>query len=407
MHLKEYPVIIIGASITAISFIRTMREQRETRRILLIHGEDRLPYKRTKINKHMVRGFDKEEFRITDDKWYVNNNVDLLLDRVVDVAGDKKQVCTKKGLVFCYNKLLIATGAVALVPNISGVDKDELHKVQNVEDVDRLLETCKAKERFLIIGGGVEGVETADQLIRKGKQVMMANRMRHPLLKLFPVKLLHHLEREMEKKGLKVYGGVSVSSIKKQDDGSYEINILGQKHIFDVIVACTGAVPNIELGIKAGVNVERGIVVDEFMQTSNASILAAGDVAQHTKGEVTGLWHAAEHQGRLAAFNVLGERQAHALPPFRLKTEVFGLYMFSAAYEKVLHWQDEAVEEHEGEVHRIMYYTNNKLKAVVFVGDGGRAKMYQKALIEGWSKDKVIAELPLLAGPTFLFTPSV
>ncbi len=406
MNQGTYPVVIVGASIAAISFIRTMRKYGDRRRILLIHGEDRLPYKRTKINKHIIRGFEKEEFRMADGKWYADNNVSLIFDWVTDINSSQKVLYTKSGLEVVYQKLLLATGAVSVVPNISGIDRSDMHKVQNAADVDRLLEASKSKERFLIIGGGVEGVETADQLLRKGKQVTLANRMKHPLLKLFPVKLIQHLETEMKKKGLVLFGGVSVSSVHKQNDGSFELCLRGKRYVFDVIVLCIGAVPNIELGRKAGLKIERGIVVDAYMQTSNCDILAAGDVAQHARGVVTGLWHAAEHQGRLAALNVLGKKEMHELPPFRLKTEVFGLFMFSAGYEKLLPGHYEAVDEQEGGIHRIMYYSDNKLKSVVFVGDGLREKVYQKALFEGWSKEQVQAELPLPANPFFSFIPT-
>jgi len=406
MKKTNYPLIIIGASITAISVIRTMRQNGDVRPILLIHGEDRLPYKRTKINKHMVRGFEKEAFKMADEKWYADNDVTLLYDWVEGIDRMNKQVYTKLGHELSYQKLVLATGAVAVVPHISGIDNSDVHKVQNALDVDRLLGACKENERFLIIGGGVEGIETADQLIRKGKQVILANRMKYPLLKLFPEAIVNHLEKEMTKKGVILLGGVSVSTVQKQADGSYTLTLKGKTYAFDAIVACTGAMPNVDLARKANLKVERGVVVDAFMQTNDPDILAAGDVAQHAQGVVTGLWHAAEHQGELVALNVLGNKEAHTLPPYRLKTEVFGLYLFSGAYENIVPGQDEAVEEQVGAIHRILYYSNAKLKSAVFLGDGERAKTYQKALFEGWTKEQVQTKLPLPAQPTFSFSPS-
>lgn len=402
MNRNNYPIIVVGASIAAISFVRTLRANNDKRKILLIHGEDRLPYKRTKINKNMVRGFDKDDFKIADREWYKDNDVDLIYDRVINIDSAEKVISTQRGLVCSYEKLMLATGAVSVIPKIAGIATENLHSVQNASDVDRVLETCKNKDRFLIIGGGVEGVETADQLVRKGKTVILANRMKYPLQKLFPISLLKELEQRMMDKGVKLFRGVSVAAIHEHN-GHYTVNLQGQQLEFDEVIACTGAVPNIELGIKAGLKVERGIIVNAFMQTSDADILAAGDVAQHEQGIVTGLWHAAEHQGKLAALTLLGKPEEHTLPPFRLKTEVFGLYMFSGAYEYVIPGVDEEVEEVDGDIRRIMYYNDNALKAAVFLNDGPRAKIYQQALFEQWSKEKVEDELSLPPKMTFSF----
>lgn len=400
MSYNNYPIIAVGASITSISFIRTLRSHGDKRKVLLIHGEDRLPYKRTKINKNMVRGFDKDEFKIADEKWYSENNVDLIYDRVIDVDQKVKEIRTRNNMEYSYDKLLISTGAVSVIPQISGVEKTEIHGVQNAHDVERVLEKSGTKDRFLIIGGGVEGIETADQLIRKGKKVILASRMKLPLQKLFPKKISTTLKEAMLQKGVEFLSGVSVSSIQ-HIGGAYQVNLHGQVYQFDVIVACTGAVPNIDLGKKAGLEVEHGIVVDEYMQTSNKDILAAGDVAQHARGVVTGLWHAAEHQGELAAYNILKKPQAHTLPPYRLKTEVFGLYLFSGAYEDVVPGVDTEVEEQHGAITRFMYYKNESVKAAVFVNDQERAKTYQKALMERWNKNKVEQELPLPPAMSF------
>ncbi|MBK3518372.1 NAD(P)/FAD-dependent oxidoreductase [Carboxylicivirga marina] len=406
MNSIEYQIIAIGASIASISFIRTLRENNNVEKVLLVHGEDRLPYKRTKINKHMVRGFDKEEFRIADELWYADNNVDLIYDRVINVDAEEKVVSTKSGKVYSYNKLLLATGAASVIPKVLGLDNDEIHGVQNAHDVDRVLDTCSEKQRFLIVGGGVESVETADQLIRKGKQVILAGRTKFPLQKLFPENLLTVLVNKMHQKGVKLFSGVSVNHIKKQGD-SYMTSLQGETIEFDVVIACAGAVPNTELAIKAGLKVERGIVVNEYLQTSDKDILAAGDVAQHARGIVTGLWHSAEHQGKLAALNVLGKPQKHTLPPYRLKTEVFDLFMFSGAYENVMPGVDEAVEETYGDICRTMYYVEDRLNAAVFINDKDRAKVYQQALFERWNKDMVNEQLPLPPKMSFAFGASL
>lgn len=402
MEQGKYPIVVIGGSIAAISFIRTLRQNKNQEKILLVFGEDRLPYKRTKINKNMVRGFDKDEFMIADENWYRENNVDLLNDWALTIDRENKLIEFKSTPQVTYGKLLLATGSSSMVPRISGIDRSEIHHVQNASDVERLLAEAKNKRRFLIIGGGVESVETADQLVRKGKEVILLGRMLYPMQKLFPHEMIEPLEQAMQNKGMEWHSGVSISSIEKNGE-LYQTKIKGELKEFDVVVACAGSVPNVTLAKVSNLKVENGVVVDEWMRTSDKNILAAGDVAQHENGVVTGLWHAAEHQGQLAALNLYENKEAHTLPPYRLKVCVFGLYLFSAAYEKIMPDQYEILKEEEGEIKRMLYFKANSLEACVMLNDGNRAKLYQQALMEHWTKEKFIKELPIKPALSFSF----
>ncbi len=403
---SHYPFIIIGGSITAYSAIQTFREYDIDSRILLVSGEDRLPYKRTKINKHIIRGFDKEEFRLADEIWYTQNKVDLLPDWVVDLNPATKTITTKGHHQFTFGRLLLATGAASVIPQIAGLTLADYHKVQNAADVEKLISTCQQAQSFLIIGAGVEGLETADQLVRKGKKIVMVNRLPHPMQKLFPESITDVLKAEMKKKGVDFFGGITVSAVRKNNQGSYEAMLKGQRYVFDAVIACTGAIPNITLAKQAGLKTDRGIVVNQWLQTSHPHIFAAGDVAQHAGGYITGLWHAAQYQGKIVAQNVNKYCMKFDAPPFRLKTEVFNLYLFSAAYDSVVPGEMEIINETAGNVSRILYFKEGKLKAAVMMNDKERAKTYQQALMEEWSMGKIKNKLPLRPPMPFKFSPS-
>lgn len=406
MNVKKYPIVIVGGSIAAISFIRTLREKNNRKKILLIYGEDRLPYKRTKINKNMVRGFYRDEFLIANREWYVNNNVELVNDWALDLNVSEHCINTKSGKIFFYEKLLLATGAASILPRIGGVGSVDIHSVQNASDVELLMHETKNKQRYLIIGGGVEGIETADQLNRKGKEVMVVGRMKYPMQKLFPYEFMKDLNDVMKKKGVEVLNGFSISSIKKNNE-TYELKINKKIRKFDVIVACTGAIPNVTLAKKGGLKTAKGIVVDQWLHTSDNDVLAAGDVAQHVNGEVTGLWHAAEHQGKLAAINLFEKAEKHILPPYRLKTEVFGQYLFSAAYEDLNFENLEIIKEKDKDIERWLYYKDDVLRSVIMKNDKDRATLYQQALMEEWQKDDVTKKIPLPIPYQFSFASNI
>ena len=107
---KRYDIIIVGGSITAIEAINSIHEINPHTKILLISGEDRLPYKRTMINKNIVRGFDKDDFKLATNEWYQQNNVTLIIDRATKIDRKQKSLETATNGTYTYNKLLLATG---------------------------------------------------------------------------------------------------------------------------------------------------------------------------------------------------------------------------------------------------------------------------------------------------------
>jgi NAD(P)H-nitrite reductase large subunit len=158
---------------------------------------------------------------------------------------------------------------------------------------------------------------------------------------------------------------------------------------FDMVVFCIGVAPRIELAKGAGLSVNTGILVDEHLRTSEPTIYAAGDCAEHRDGSLTDLWHAAEYQGVVAAKNAMGHAMEFDNPPFRLKCEVFGAYFFSI--NKPRNPLDYGIEEHEsGPRYQCFYFSDDELVSAIMVNDKERAKEYQQAVRERWDRDRVV-----------------
>jgi NAD(P)H-nitrite reductase large subunit len=131
-------------------------------------------------------------------------------------------------------------------------------------------------------------------------------------------------------------------------------------------------------------------MVNQYLQTSNPDIFAAGDVAEHPGGNVTFLWHAAEFQGIVAAENALGGTVPYEQLPFRLKCEVFGQYFFSINKppdSQRAHYT--VVENIHNTIYQCFYYQEDILHSVIMVNDKARAKLYEKAVREKWNRTRV------------------
>ncbi len=403
---KRYDIIIVGGSITAIEAINSIHEINPHTKILLISGEDRLPYKRTMINKNIVRGFDKDDFKLATNEWYQQNNVTLIIDRATKIDRKQKSLETATNGTYTYNKLLLATGVRSKTLKYNNLAHNDYYRVQNASDVEKLLKDIKHKQSFLIIGSGVEGIETADQLIRKGKNVTIIDRNNRPMRKLLPEEYSNELISAMKNKGVHYLPNTSINSVNRIRNQQYEVTFGDSKQVFDGIISCIGTQANIELAQEANLKTNKGILVNNFLQTSDPDIYAGGDVAEHSNGTMTTLWHAAAYQGEIAGLNMMSISREHKIKPFRLKTDVFGLFLFSANFENVNSGQYEISCQQQGNLKRTIYYKNDETNGIIMMNDKNRAKEYQQAVMEKWSKEKFNNSLPIQQSVIFSFAAS-
>ncbi|WP_430931661.1 NAD(P)/FAD-dependent oxidoreductase [Saccharicrinis sp. 156] len=390
MIVKDF--IIIGGGIAGLSAIKAIRDENNSGSILWITDEDRLPYKRTKINKHINVGFSKDDFALIDHDWLVDNQVELLFDKVESIDTHKHELSFLHRGNLRYSKLIVATGNKPKHLQIEGIPDDIVFNVHTARQVDNIIRSASSSKSYLVVGAGVEGVETADQLAQKGKEVILVDRNPIVLQRFLTPKFADLLQDSIRKAGIQLILDARDLRFIVDRSGNNHIQIDHRQYKCDRIISTIGYTPNIDLASDANIKCNFGILVDEHLQTSATDVYAAGDVAEHTQGIVTGLWHAAEHQGKIAGMNACGKKEKLVLKPFRMKTEVFGEYYFSVP---PLGNNLELTEEKNGDKVRDMYFANDRLEALLMKNDGERAKMYQKALMEKWSLHKIKNELPL------------
>lgn len=271
--MPDYKYLVIGGGMTADAAVGGIREIDGEGTIGLIGAESDPPYNRPPLSKGLWKG------EAPDTIWRGTNQktATLHLGRTatsIDTAH--KVVKDDQGTTYRYEKLLLATGAR---PRRLPFDDGSVIYYRTVEDFRNLRALADRGRRFAVIGGGFIGWEVAAALAMSGKEVVMMFPEEAIGARLYPADLARSLNDYYQQKGVMVLPGSTVIGLEKNDRGT-TVRTRGQgEYIVDGVVAGLGVVPETALAESAGLHIENGIVVDEFLRTSERDIYAAGDVA--------------------------------------------------------------------------------------------------------------------------------
>jgi len=229
------------------------------------------------------------EIMLNDLQWYEDNNITLHKGvKVTDIDRKACKVTGDDGTVVEYDRLLLATGSDPFIIPVPGHDLPGVIGFRDIHDVDKMLEAAKTKKRAVVIGGGLLGLEAANGLIKQGMDVTVVH-----LMDWLMERQMDDVSGEMLKKSLEDQGMTFMMKASTQEilgDGKVEkVKFAdGVEVETDLVVMAVGIRPNIELGKKIGLHCERGIVVNDTLQTFDPKIYAIGECVQH-RGSTYGL----------------------------------------------------------------------------------------------------------------------
>jgi len=326
--MTNYQYLIIGGGMTAAAAVDGIREVDAAGSIGILGAEPDAPYNRPPLTKGLWKGDP------LDGIWRKAKGKapELHLDRVIkEILPKEKRVIDNDGNVFTYEKLLLATGGR---PRRLPFDDDKIIYFRTLGDYRRLRAACEKGHRFAVIGSGFIGSEIAAALTMTGKNVTMIFPGHDICDRLFPRDLARYVSDVYRGKGVELVPGEKVIASEARGDLRVLKTTSGKTIVVDAVVAGIGIEPNIELAESIGLTTENGIVVDEFLRTSDPHIHAAGDVAafynpaleKHLRVEHE---DNANSMGRLAGRNLAGKAESYDHLPF------FYSDMFELGYEAV------------------------------------------------------------------------
>lgn len=327
--MKHYQYLIVGGGMTADAAIEGIREVDKRGSIALISAEKVPPYDRPPLSKDLWKGGEVEEiWRHSSDE-----GVDLYLShRVKSVDPDKKTVMDDQGQEYEYEKLLLATGGQ---PRELPFGDGLIQYYRTYADYERLRHQVEEEgDRFAVIGGSFIGSELAAALTMNGQEVSMIFPDPGIGSRLFPPDLVAHLNAYYEDKGVQVLNGQTVTDVVEKGDVLEVSTGKGQRLEVDHVLAGIGIEPNTELAEGMGIRIDNGIPVGEDLQTEQADVYAAGDVAAFPSHIGYGR-RRVEHEdnalnmGKVAGRNMAGRDEPYTHIPF------FYSDMFDLGYEAV------------------------------------------------------------------------
>ena len=339
-------VIIIGASHAAAQTCVSLRQGGWDGAITVIGDEAELPYHRPPLSKDFLSEEKSiEDILIRPAEAYANANIDMRLgDRVTEIRPYTRQIFTDAGETFSYSKLVLTTGARIRRLPVPGEDLENVFYLRDTRDVLAIKAKAKIAKTALIIGGGYIGLETAASLRKQGLDVTILEAMPRILQRVTAPELSGFYKRIHEEEGVSVLENVTASKIEIAGEGLSVETKDGQALAADMVIIGIGVIPNIDLAEAAGLNVGNGIEVNEFCQTSDADIYAAGDVTWHHNPiynryiRLESVPNATE-QGKTVAAHINGKPKPYNSLPwfwsdqFDLKLQIAGL---STGYNKVV-----------------------------------------------------------------------
>ena len=304
--------VIIGASIAGQSAAEAIRERDPAAAITLVSEESHGFYSRPGL-AYLLRGDipEKQLIARTADDWR-KLNAHLLVARADQVQTDRHQVSLANGKILRYDRLLLATGSTAVPADFPGHDLAGVVKLDDLDDARRILKLAGRKKTAVVIGGGITALELVEGLRSRGAKV-------HYLLRgeRYWANVLDEIESQLVADRLRDEGVVlhTHTQVKQAVGKRGQLAGVetegGEKIGCHILAVAIGVRPRLELARSAGFQIERGIVVDEYLRTSAPDMYAAGDVAQVTdprsgRSTLDVLWSTALAQGRAAGQNMAG-----------------------------------------------------------------------------------------------------
>jgi len=312
-------IVIVGGGAAGFAAAEMLRRDHFQGSIVMLSDDDVPPVDRPNLSKDYLAGNAEEDWLpLRPESFYAENGIDLRLRTKVtgiDVPGRKVQLAD--GSTVAYDRLLLATGAEPVRLTIPGADQPHVHTLRSLGDCKAIIDNAKTARIAVVMGASFIGLEVAASLRARGLEVHVVAPDKRPMERVLGPQMGDFIRALHEEHGVVFHledmaTAIDGKQVKLKSGGTLEA---------DLVVAGIGVRPRIALAQDAGLAVDRGVTVNAYLQTSEPTIFAAGDIARWPDphlGEMIRVehWVVADRQGQTAALNMLGYRETFDAVPF-------------------------------------------------------------------------------------------
>ncbi len=385
-------IITVGNGLAGTIFSKTIRDLDPGLEVQIFSDENYRYYPRPNLIEFLAGNLPYERLFAFPEEWYRSQNIHLSLGMSIKkINPESKEVelhGNGGGRREKYDILLLANGAHSFLPPVNGVDKKGVFTLRTLDDALDILSYVSDRQKVAVVGGGLLGIEIARALKTRGREVDVIEFFPRLLPRQLDPQGAEVLKHQIEMMGIKVFLGKTTEEILG-DQETQGLRFKGGRSLeTEAVILAAGVRPNIELAVDAGLEVDRGIVVDEYLQTSHEGIFAAGDGVQFN-GQVPGIISAAFNQSRTAASNVMGIKQSYlgTIPSNTLKVAGVDVTSIGAVNP------EEAAEEYRFEdkeegIYKKIVIQQGVIKGAIWIGTKKGVKEINQVISQKMNVEK-------------------
>ncbi|MGE8608607.1 MAG: nitrite reductase small subunit NirD [Acinetobacter baumannii] len=380
-------LVLIGNGLAGMRCLEDLLDMAPDRYEVTVIGEEPWGnYNRIMLSPVLSGEKTIEDIMLHPPKWYDDKGINFIAgDKAVKIDRPRKVVYTEKDQAVDYDRLILATGSAPFIPPVQGVDLKGVLTFRDIYDVNTMIEYCGSKTNAVVIGGGLLGLEAAYGLKQRGMNVTVLHLMDRIMERQLDGRASQLLRHSIEQKGIQIITEANTEALIGDENGHVKQIRLKDGTVLDadLVVFAVGIRPNIALAQSAGLRCNRGVLVNDTMQTFDPSIYAVGECIEHrgqTFGLVEPLWgqaficatHLAEH-GSLT----------FKAPTVPTQLKVSGVDVFSAGnFEPKDDYEDIILNDEKRQIYKRIIIQNDRVIGAVLFGDTEDGMWYAELIAD-------------------------
>ena len=383
---EKMKLVLVGNGLAGMRCLEDLLDMAPDRYEVTVIGEEPWGnYNRIMLSPVLSGDKSIEDIMLHPHAWYSDKGIHFIAgDAAVKIDRPRKQVHTEKGIVVDYDRLILATGSKPFIPPIKGSDLKGVLSFRDIYDVNTMLEYCKNKKNAVVIGGGLLGLEAAYGLKQRGMNVTVLHLMDRIMDRQLDARASALLKQSIEAKGIPVLTEANTEELIGQDGHVSQLRLKdGTVLEADFVIFAVGIRPNMALAQSAGLRCNRGVMVNDTMQTFDPSIYAVGECIEHrnqTFGLVEPLWgqaficasHLAEHGSLI-----------FKAPTVPTQLKVSGCDVFSAGnFEPADDYEDIILNDEKRHIYKRIIIQQDKVIGAVLFGDTEDGAWYAELIAD-------------------------
>ncbi|MEN5171181.1 nitrite reductase small subunit NirD [Acinetobacter higginsii] len=383
---EKLKLVLIGNGLAGMRCLEDLLDMAPDRYDVTVIGEEPWGnYNRIMLSPVLSGEKTIDDIMLHPHAWYSDKGIKFIADDpAIKIDRTRKVVHTEKGESVDYDRLIIATGSSPFIPPVQGVDLKGVISFRDIYDVNTMIKYCETKKNAVVIGGGLLGLEAAYGLKQRGMNVTVLHLMDRIMERQLDGRASHMLRHSIEQKGINIITEANTEALIGEDGHVSQVRLKdGTVLDADLVIFAVGIRPNIALAQSAGLRCNRGILVNDTMQTFDPSIYAVGECIEHrnqTFGLVEPLWgqaficatHLAEH-GSLTFKS----------PTVPTQLKVSGVDVFSAGnFEPKEDYEDIILNDDKRQIYKRIIIQKDKVIGAVLFGDTEDGMWYAELIAD-------------------------